>query len=463
MSVPAKRTTQPPRQESRSGDPSFDLGARSIAYDVLLRVRRDQAFLSLVLDDTLEKNPQVRGDDRGLATEIVYGVTRTRAFLEARTAPFSNRPFSKLEERTKIVLAIGAYQILFLERVPTFAAIHSTVELAKRKIGPHIAGFINAILRKVAALREGPALDVFDATVESLPSWIREEAKSVGGDDAIFASHDALPITLCIPDASGAPEVSREEWLERFREARPEVQWQAEPYCPTAIRADGLDRVRDLPGYNTRAWYIQELGSQLLAELLPFGKGARVLDACAGRGQKARILDAKCTAVGAELVACDLYPQKLDPLRALLSPSVEFVGIDWTVGLGGLEPRGFDAILVDAPCSGIGTARRRPEILARITREKIEELHLLQVQVLTNVAKLLREGGVLLYATCSILRRECEDVVEAVLAKDSTLRSTPFVARPRDLFSPDATRGRLFPTTHGTDGYFVAQLSRVGD
>jgi 16S rRNA (cytosine967-C5)-methyltransferase len=218
--------------------------------------------------------------------------------------------------------------------------------------------------------------------------------------------------------------------------------------------------LRRCPGYAEGAFVIQEEGAQVVALALGAKPGERILDACAGRGQKTTLLRER---VGgdAELWAVDLYPDKLAALKeefrrlGLVPPKT--AAVDWTVGHGPV-PDSFDRVLVDAPCTGTGTLRRRPEIARRLTPEDPARLATLAEAILRGAATRAKPGGRVVFAVCSVLREECEDVVDRV---GDVLRPAPFDAPELgQLYGADATSFRLTPGKHGTDGFFVASFAR---
>jgi 16S rRNA (cytosine967-C5)-methyltransferase len=241
-------------------------------------------------------------------------------------------------------------------------------------------------------------------------------------------------------------------------QARAAVHLEPSPHLETCVR---VTRGGDLSTLMVaHDFVVQEEGSQLLAHSLPVSAGARVLDACAGRGNKSLLLaDLKHAAC---IDAADLHSAKLERLaleHAAAGHSAPYTfAVDWSAGVG--AARGpYDVILLDAPCSGLGTLRRRPDILLRRTQESLLELTELQRQILRNVASLLKPGGYLLYVVCSVLQSESEDVCDAV-ASACGLAPAPLHGPLAALF-PGATRARLLPHVHGTDGYFAAAFTRA--
>jgi len=436
------------------------ISARSVAADVLLRVDRDQAFASAALDAEIVRSPQLEARDRALATELAYGSLRVRRWLESRLQRHATRPLEKLDPRVRVHLVLATFQLFFLERVPKFAAVSEAVSAVRAVNGPKVAAFANAILRKLAreAEEEAGKLDLETIAVESAPPWLfaslADSLSEVGARAYLRAALTAPPNGICVYAAS-----KRDAWLARLREAAPQGDFEAGALSPHAIRVRAAGRPHDLPGYAEGAWTLQEEGSQVIALALGARAGDIVLDACAGRGNKTALL---ASAVGAGAVdAADLHPSKLARLREELTrlaraPRSTYA-VDWSVGAGAVEGR-YHRILVDAPCSGTGTLGRRPDLYLRRAPEDLARLSALQVAIVARTADLLEPGGRLVYAVCSVLREEGEQVVEKILAARPDLELGPFEGQPAADLAKCESMLRLLPHVHGTDGYFLASL-----
>jgi 16S rRNA (cytosine967-C5)-methyltransferase len=436
--------------------------ARSVAATVIARVVADKAFAAAALDAELDRAVQLDGRDRALATELAYGTLRLLGWLEAKIGRHARRGIDKLDPIVRAHLALAAYQIFVLTRVPAFAAVSEAVSAIRAVRGPQVAGFANAVLRKVAAEPRPSSDELARAAFDSAEPTLRASIVRAIGEDAaitLLGSHEgAPPLGLRIED----PE-ARDTWLARFREARPHGTFEAGRVSPHAVLARGAGKLTDLPGYAEGAWTPQEEGSQLVALALGARSGDVVLDACAGRGNKTGLL-ARAVGSSGAVDAADVHPRKLDRLtreleRIACQPRATFA-VDWSLGTGGATG-GYDRILVDAPCSGTGTIRRRPELGLRRSGADVEELARLQRAILSRAATLVKPGGRVVYAVCSILREEAEDVLADVVAT-AGLEPTPFDA-PAALAvgGEGATKLRLLPHQHATDGYFVASLRRV--
>jgi 16S rRNA (cytosine967-C5)-methyltransferase len=429
-------TSSPRRRKSSSADPA---GPRELAARVLQRVW-GSAWAAPTLDAELARAPQLDPRDARLATELVYGVLRMQPLLERAIDEHASSDRWRKRPAVHAHLLVAAYSLLFLDRVPAHAAVNGAVGAIRRAADPRLAGFANAVLRKVAARGK---LDPAEAAVSAASPWLRDAlARALGeGQIAAFLAPAPLPIALCLRAGE-----ERDAWIERLRAAGAEV----EPgrLSPRAVLLRGGDP-RKLPGAGT-AWMVQEEGAQAVALLAGVRPGERVLDACAGRGGKAILLAEQ----GATVDAADLHPSKLAQLASL--PGGERVratyAVDWTRGAGDV-PEGYDRVLIDAPCSGSGTLRRRPEIGLRLADCDPARLRDLQIAIARGAATRAKPGGRVIYAVCSVLREEAEEVAVALVA-DGALERVPFDAE----LGGGADSLRLLPHVHGTDGYFVASF-----
>jgi 16S rRNA (cytosine967-C5)-methyltransferase len=425
--------------------------ARSIAAHVLQRVLKDRAYAAAALDAEFERTPELDPRDRALATEIAYGALRTRgALLEALRA-LAPRGLKERDYATITQLLVAAYQILFLSRVPAFAAVDDAVRAIRSVRGKRVAGFANALLRRLAD--QPPAISASEAILANAPGWLRAEVEAVlGAEDAVrllgggdASGEDAL---VGLRVRAGAAESA---WLEGA------VRGRLSPLCRKVPRSGDLRR---RPEFEQGLFVIQEEAAQFVALALGVRPGERVLDACAGRGQKTMLFTEQLGDNG-EVWAADLHPSKLEVLRAeharlgLRAPETR--AVDWTRGPGDVGD-GFDRVLVDAPCSGIGTLRRRPELLTRLGPGDPARLAEQAAAILRRAATRTRAGGRVVFAVCSVLRVESEEVVERVA---DVLLPAPFDApEVVDVFGASATSFRLHPAAHGTDGFFVASFVR---
>ena len=436
--------------------------ARDVAARTLARVFEDAAHAAIALDTEIERSG-LDGRDAALATELTYGVLRVEGHLDETARALSNRG-TLIDHREALAhLFIALYSVSFLDRVPPFAAVSEAVEAIRGLIGEKPAAFANAILRAHARTIEAKGRPPLARTiVESTPGWLKGALrKSIGrrgSIDFLASAAHPPPLHLAVGDPS-----RRAAMIEALCRASDSEGASFEPlqHSPHGIRGTSSKHPRRLSGYD-QDWIVQEEGAQLVALALGAQRGATVLDACAGRGNKAWLLSHLVGPNGA-ITLVDKYPAKLaafatrDPKIANTDTAL----VDLSVGLGDLEGT-FQYILVDAPCSGIGTLRRRPEIARAKSEENISELAELQFQITKRAASLLGPGGVLVYAVCSVLEEECESVVARLLSEQSlSLTSAALPSTFGPALAPEgASTLRLLPNVHGTDGFFIARFQR---
>ncbi|HXJ21487.1 MAG TPA: 16S rRNA (cytosine(967)-C(5))-methyltransferase RsmB [Polyangia bacterium] len=451
---------------------------RDLARAVLLRVERDGAFAGRALAAALERAPGMSAPDRGLATELVYGVLRRRARLDRAIAALARKGIDALDLEVRIALRVGGYQLLFLDRVPAYAAVSDAVEACKQARGRGAAGFANAVLRKLARGNEPPlpaaAGDpaAFLEIAVGFPPWLaRLTLAELPVADAIAfgeASAAAPPVTL----RANTPRIGREALLERLRAERPEARLATSEIAPDAVLARGLEAPAATGAWRDGLFAVQDAGAQVIAELCGAAPGERILDACAGLGGKTAHLLALAGG-RAQVDAADLSQAKLreagQTLERLGLGPVRSVVADLTRPLAG-ELSGYDRVLLDAPCSGLGVLRRHPEALLRRTPADLAALAIAQRRMLDVVSTALRPGGLLVYAVCTFDRAECEEVVAGFLGEHPSFALEPAAAaggrvawdRLTIAGGPLAAAIRTWPQRDDADGFFAVRLRRAG-
>ena len=427
-----------------ASSPAPGASARGVAVQALIRVLRDDAYGAAALSVELERAQGLEDRDRALATELFYGTLRVKNALEARLAPLAPRGLKDVIVKAELLVA--AYQLLALDRIPAFAAVNAAVNGVRAARGKQVAGFANAILRKVA---QGEKLVGADAARQNLAPWLLAALAAAVGEteaQALIVPQADKVVGLRLVSGKAVPS-----WLENSAAGR------ASPRSRLIV-GEGDPRKRE--GYAEGAFVVQEEGAQAIALALGARPGERILDACAGRGQKTSLFSEQVGSSGA-VWATDVYPKKLEALsaeyeRLQLRPP-ERRAVDWTVGVGDV-PADFDRVLVDAPCTGTGTLRRRPEIAARLVPEDPARLSALAESIVRSAATRVRSGGRLVFAVCSVLEAECEALVLRVLdilepvAFDSPELGALWTANEAP------TSFRIGPTQFGTDGYFAASF-----
>jgi 16S rRNA (cytosine967-C5)-methyltransferase len=456
---------------------------RRTAYDVLVAVHVREAYANLLLPKLLAER-SITGRDAALATELTYGTLRGLGTYDTVLAACSDRPLDRLDPPVLQVLRLGAHQLL-ATRVGSHAAVATSVDLAKAVVGPRVSGYVNAVLRRVST--------------RDLDAWLAIVAPAPEADpDGYLAVRYSYPrwIIGAYREALGAAAESELPAALAAGNERPRVTMAAFPGGPgrDAIMPEGAEPCRwspygfTLPGGNPAALVadgtaaVQDEGSQLaaiaLASVPVDGDERAWLDLCAGPGGKARLLYGLAATRGVRLVAADLHPHRAALVAAALArsgwtgseparigPGAPPAGRAAVVAADGGRPPwrdgGFDRVLVDVPCSGLGALRRRPEARWRKSESDLPVLAETQRRLLRSAIAACRPGGVVGYVTCSPLPAETRDVVNAVV---SSVRGVEILDAPAagshmpDLSSPSPLFAQLWPHRHGTDAIFFALL-----
>ncbi len=471
--------------------------SREVALQVLHRVDADRAWSGVVLRRALE-GAALSPRDEALATELVYGTLRHRAEIDWALSRFCRTPLDDLPSRIRAVLRIGAYQILFLQRIPAAAACSEAVELAKRVGHRGTAGLVNAVLRRLA--ESPPAIPDDAGTAGGLalryshPAWLAGrwiERFGPAEARALCASNNETPpSSIRLNTLRGTPE----DLAARLAGIGVET-------VPSAFLPEGRRITAGLPdarraGFDAGWFTPQDEGSMLVARLVNPRPGNTVIDVCAAPGGKTTHLAALMENRG-RVIACDARPARLAEVSRhaarLGATIVETRTLD-AARIGGEYPGAADRVLVDAPCSGLGVIRRRPEIKWRVEEADLPALAARQREILGGAADAVRIGGLLVYSVCSIEPEEGPAIAEEFLGRrpefdpssldtepPHPVASSPLEEAARGVaalahavgtetgetksprpFVPGAPgTAFLYPHRSGTDGFFVAVFRRT--
>lgn len=434
-----------------------------MALEVLHRVDADRAWSGVLLRRALDR-AALTPRDEALATELIYGTLRHRAEIDWALSRLSRRPLGDLPSRIRTILRIGAYQILFLDRIPPAAACWEAVELAKRAGHRGTARLVNAVMRRLA---DSPSVVPDDGgTTEGIalryshPVWLVErwiERFGIAETRALCAANNQIPPSaIRLNTLRGTPE-SLTARLAAIGVGT----------IPSAFLPEGRHITAGSPdarkvGYDAGWFSPQDEGSMLVARLVGARPGDTVIDACSAPGGKTTHLAALMENRG-RIIACDIRPAKLAAVSrhsARLGASIVEVRDLDAARIGAEYPGAAERVLVDAPCSGLGVVRRRPEIKWRLQEKSLATLAARQQEILGGSAGAVRPGGLLVYSVCSIEPEEGPAVVEEFLARHPGFEPSSLDPTPAAVPGP---RGAsfLYPHRCGTDGFFVAAFRRA--
>lgn len=440
---------------------------RVICLDILNRAGGANAHPDRLLTDSFKRYRHFTPLDRAFLTELTYGVIRWRGKLDWAIRHFSKIPFEKIEPGILNILRLGLYQILYLSRTPFSAAVNESVELAKRVRGRGGAGFVNAVLRSSIRKKDemlyperdrDPALHV--SVVQSHPLWLVQRwVKELGVEetDRICKHNNQItPLTL----RTNTLKINRGDLLDKLREK--ELIPSVSDFSEEGILLRDPPPTSELPFLREGLYILQDEASQLITAVMGPKPGERILDACAAPGGKATHM-AQTMENRGEIYALDVSKEKLDLIEEM-SQRLGIKIVKTIKGnaaaslpiLGGLL---FDRVLADVPCSGFGTLRKNPDLKWKRGEEDIRRMGELQLSILGNVSSYVREGGVLVYSTCTVFSEENEEVAEKFLKEHPEFQLEPMEKVLPEKLLPFVQKGffKTFPPENRTDGFFAAR------
>ena len=443
------------------------MDAREVALLTLNTCQRQGGWSDGALKKQLATGG-LEGREAALATQLCFGVVQNEMLLDFYISKFSNIPLRRMESKVVQALRLGLYQMLFLSKIPQSAAVNCSVELTRTHCkNPRAQGMVNAILRSLQRnLNQLPTIPQNDlaeyfSILYSHPVWLVEELLPLLGSEGtaefLQANNSQPPMTAMVNTTKAAAQEATELLAEQGVEVTPH------PWLENCLILNKTGNLERLDAYEQGLFYIQDPASRLMALASGAAPGMRVLDMCAAPGGKSFAAAIQMDNQG-EVISCDLHPHKKKLIQA---------GAD-RLGLSIIKPMtadgkvrreewvsAFGLVLVDAPCSGLGVIRKKPDIRYKDPKP-LEDLPQVQQAILENAAGYVKAGGVLMYSTCTILPRENGEVVSAFLEKHPE-----FV---REAFELPGAAGRveageitLWPQVHQTDGFFICKLRKVGE
>ena len=437
------------------------MSARQTALEVLVRCRTRKAWADAALGPLLRQRG-LTGADAALCSRIVYGVLQNQALLDFYLAAWCSQKPEHLQPPLLDILRIGLYQILFLDKIPVSAAVNESVELAKSSGRGSAAGLVNAVLRRAARERDHlppiPDRDpiAYLSTRYSHPRWLVKRLTALLGEETeafLAADNTPAPLTIQVNPLKTTAEDLTAALAAQGVTAKPH------PWVPGCLELTGAGDLTALAPFRKGAFLVQDGAAALVARVAGVKPGDRVLDVCAAPGGKS-FSAAFAMADRGQIIACDLHENKLKRVREgaerLGLTCLETAAADGRIFRPEWEGR-FDTVLVDAPCSGLGIIRKKPDARYK-TLESLFTLPVVQDAILRNAARYVRPGGTLVYSTCTILPEENQQVTEAFLAETPEFVRTPFeLPEPVGKTEGEIT---LWPHRHGTDGFYICRMTR---
>ncbi len=438
--------------------------ARQVAFEALLKVHKDGAYSNLVVDSLLKENPELDDRDRAFVCNLVYGTLDRLILIDFNLSLYLNQPVRKLKPELHTILRMGTYQLLFMDKVPSRAAVNESVNLAKVNKSKFAASMVNAVLRRVAdnGLRLPESSDNdpnYLAIKYSCPEWlISLWIDAYGFDNAIALAEKALEAPPVVIRAN-TTRITADELIWKLAEEG--VVSQKTDIAPDALIISNTGSVDELLAYNEGLFHAQDLASQLCCKALDPQQCEIVFDLCSAPGGKAFTIAETMNNTGA-VRAFDIYQSRVE----LIKSGAQRLGLSNVYAYlsdASIYNENYglaDRVLCDVPCSGLGIIRRKPEIRFK-SREDIDNLPELQYRILCNATKYLKDGGRLVYSTCTLNPKENSEICDRFLSEHPEFSAVEvFPDLPR--YSQSDKYLTLMPHLHSTDGFFVAAFCKNG-
>lgn len=446
---------------------------REVVLDMLLSLREGK-LSHTILKDTLDSYLYLDKSSRGFITRLYEGTIEKRLYLDFIIDGYSKTPVKKMKPVIMLLLEISVYQLFFMDRVPDSAAINEAVKLAKKRGLTGLSGFVNGVLRNIARNKESIVLpdknkdnikylEIKYSTPKAVVKHFINDYGSEKAEEILEAFEEKRPLT------ARATRGDRKELIKKLEGEG--VKTGSDTIFPESVRILELDNLGFLESFENGDFVIQDESSQFIGKIVGLPKGARVLDLCAAPGGKS-LLFAEMEEVE-EIISCDISESKTE----LIEDNIRRIGADkirTRVNDASLyNPDfldGFDLVICDLPCSGLGVMGRKRDIKYNVSRDKIRELAILQKKILENAARYVKKGGRLIYSTCTMTKAENEEnftfisEFKGFSAVDFSDKVRGYVDRYKDgkRLVNEAKKGfiRLFPGELGTDGFFISEFMR---
>lgn len=438
--------------------------ARELAFKILCDIEENNNYSNIAINKYF-KHKDINNQERGFATELVYGVVENKYYLDYIIDKLSKIKTQKLSICVKILIRMGIYQLAFLDSISEYAAVNETVNLVK-KYDKRSSGFVNAILRNVIRNKEEVLkLDIdskimYLSTKYSYSPWmIKNWIKSFGEEftkDLLEANNEKPNLYIRV----NTLKITRDELISKLNEMG--VKSYKVPMIDEAIRVENLKNIDNNDLFNQGLFTIQDISSMMVAKVVNPKENSLVLDICSAPGGKTTHVATLMNNTG-KVIARDIFDHKLKLIQNTVDrlglTNVEVEKFD-ALKLDENSIDKFDYVLTDVPCSGLGIIRRKPEIKYKAKAE-LKDLPLIQRQILDNASKYVKLNGTLLYSTCTIQDNENIDIINEFLKDNNNFKLVPINEVNVDLDNEDKGYLKIYPNIHGMDGFFIAKLKRV--
>ncbi|MGO1041503.1 16S rRNA (cytosine(967)-C(5))-methyltransferase RsmB [Clostridioides difficile] len=440
------------------------MDAREIGFKVLCDIEKNNNYSNIAINKHF-KNLEISDMDRGLATELIYGVIENKYYLDYIINKLSKIKVKKMSTYVKIFLRMGTYQILFLNSISDYAAVNETVKLSK-KYDKKSSGFINAILRNEIRNKD----TIMDITEEdsvkylsikySYNSWIIKNWIDNFGqeftEDLLEANNEKPSIYI----RTNTLKISREELIEKLNQEG--IMCLKVPMVEEAIKVEKLKNIENNELFKAGLFTIQDISSMIVGKVINPKEDSLILDVCSAPGGKSTHLATLMNNTG-QVIARDIFEHKLKLIKATVNrlglKNVCIEGFDASE-IDENSINKFDYVLADVPCSGLGIIRRKPEIKYK-KEEELEDITSIQKKILENASKYVKIGGTLVYSTCTVQDMENINIITSFIEENNNFELTPIDTVNVDLDNQDKGYLKIYPNIHGIDGFFIAKLKRI--
>lgn len=444
------------------------MNSREIILKILIDINTNGAYSNISINKHLEKNKKIENEN--FIREVVYGVLENKKYIDYIISQVSSIRIEKIQSLTLEILRMGVYQVIFMDRIPDRAAVNETVNLSKKYGHKGIVGFVNGVLRNISKNKEKLMIVknkdklTYLSIKYSYPKWMIENwIKEYGYEftEKLCKGNNSRPkLNIRV----NTLKISRDQLLDIFS-SYGYIVYKTK-YAKDGLIIDNPRRITSLEEYRNGYFIIQDESSMLVSQTIDPKEGSLVLDLCSAPGGKSTHM-AQIMNNSGKIISRDIYSHKLH----LVQENAHRLGIDI------IETEIFDATkfdekfrekadycIIDAPCSGLGIIRRRPEIKWNRKEEDIQELTKIQWEIINNAKSYLKPGGVMVYSTCTISKEENEDMVNKFLLENSQFKLIGFEDKFNSKKNIEKSKDgyvQLFPHIHNTDGFFIAKFKKI--